>query len=126
MPSAAPRRRRPSGRGDRGRPREALRWAADRLEVEAGELASLICREVGKPIAEARGEVARSAAILRFHAAAALDPEGASFPAGRRPLAAVHPPGAARRRRPDHPLELPAGDPAVEARPGAGLRQRPA
>jgi aldehyde dehydrogenase (NAD+) len=59
---------------------EALRWAADRLEVEAGELASLICREVGKPIAEARGEVARSAAILRFHAAAALDPEGASFP----------------------------------------------
>ena len=48
--------------------------------MESGELASLICREVGKPIAEARGEVARSAAILRFHAAAALDPEGASYP----------------------------------------------
>jgi aldehyde dehydrogenase (NAD+) len=59
---------------------EALRWAADRLEVESGELASLICREVGKPIVEARGEVARSAAILRFHAAAALDPEGMSYP----------------------------------------------
>ena len=35
---------------------------------------------MGKPIAEARGEVARSAAILRFNAGLALDPEGDSLP----------------------------------------------
>ena len=59
---------------------EALRLAADRIEQAAGELADLVCREVGKPIAEARGEVARSAAILRFNAGLTLDPEGDSLP----------------------------------------------
>jgi alpha-ketoglutaric semialdehyde dehydrogenase len=59
---------------------EALRLAADRIEQAAGELADLVCREVGKPIAEARGEVARSAAILRFNAGLTLDPEGDSMP----------------------------------------------
>ena len=43
-------------------------------------MADLICREVGKPIVEARGEVARTAAILRYHAAAALDPDGETYP----------------------------------------------
>ena len=38
----------------------------------------------------------------------------------RRPRAATR---AARRRRPDHPVELPAADAGVEDRPGAGLRQ---
>ena len=37
-------------------------------------------REVGKPITEARGEVARAVAILRFYAQVALDPDGESFP----------------------------------------------
>ena len=59
----------------------------------------LICREVGKPIVEARGEVARTAAILRYHAQAALDPDGETYPPGRRPLAAHVPAPAARRRR---------------------------
>ena len=31
---------------------------------------------MGKPITEARGEVARAVAILRFYARLALDPEG--------------------------------------------------
>ena len=31
---------------------------------------------------EARGEVARTAAILRYHAQAALDPDGDTFPSG--------------------------------------------
>ena len=42
----------------------------------------LVCREVGKPIVEARGEVARTAAILRYHAQAALDPDGETYPPG--------------------------------------------
>ena len=37
-------------------------------------------REVGKPITEARGELARAVAILRFYAQVALDPDGESFP----------------------------------------------
>src|SRR4051794_31545466 len=57
---------------------EALRLAADRLEARAAEAADLIRREVGKPVIEARGEVARSVAILRYHAGAALDAEGES------------------------------------------------
>ena len=58
---------------------------AGRVEARAEELAALICREVGKPIVEARGEVARTAAILRYHAQAALDPDGETYPPARRP-----------------------------------------
>jgi alpha-ketoglutaric semialdehyde dehydrogenase len=58
----------------------ALHAAAGRLEARAGELTDLVIREVGKPVAEARGEIARTAAILRFYAQAALDPEGDVLP----------------------------------------------
>jgi aldehyde dehydrogenase (NAD+) len=66
---------------------DALARAAARVEARAGELADLVCREVGKPIVEARGEVARTAAILRYHAQAALDPDGETYsPADGRSL----------------------------------------
>ncbi|WP_344095804.1 aldehyde dehydrogenase family protein, partial [Streptomyces stramineus] len=42
-----------------------------------GELAALAVREVGKPITEARAEVARTAAIWRFYAQAPYAPTGA-------------------------------------------------
>ena len=35
----------------------------------------------------------------------------------------LHPAAAGRRRRPDHPLELPAADAGLEVGPGPGLRQ---
>ena len=54
--------------------------AAERIGERAGELADLMVREVGKPVSEARGEVARTQAILRFYAQAALDPEGDVLP----------------------------------------------
>ena len=54
--------------------------AAERIGERAGELADLMVREVGKPLSEARGEVARTQAILRFYAQAALDPEGDVLP----------------------------------------------
>jgi len=59
---------------------EALRRAADALETKAAELTALVVREVGKPVTEARGELARAVAILRFYAQVVLDPDGESFP----------------------------------------------
>ncbi|MDX6545540.1 MAG: alpha-ketoglutaric semialdehyde dehydrogenase, partial [Gaiellales bacterium] len=59
---------------------EALRTAADALAGRSQAFADLICREVGKPIVESAGEVARAIAILRFYAQVCLDPEGESYP----------------------------------------------
>ncbi len=58
----------------------ALSAAAGALESASEEVTSLATREVGKPRAEMRGEVARGVAILRYYAQAALDPEGESLP----------------------------------------------
>lgn len=48
---------------------------ADRQE----ELAQVVTREVGKPIAEARGEAARCVAILRYYAGESVREVGESF-----------------------------------------------
>ncbi|MEP7327277.1 MAG: aldehyde dehydrogenase family protein, partial [Gemmatimonadota bacterium] len=56
------------------------KWAAavaDRSE----ELAQAMAREVGKPISEARGEVARASAILRYYAGEAVREIGEVIPA---------------------------------------------
>jgi len=58
---------------------EALHGFADALAARPG-LAELITREVGKPISESRGEVARAVAILRYYAQAAFDPVGELYP----------------------------------------------
>jgi len=58
----------------------ALRESANALRARSGEAATLIVREVGKPIVEARGEVARAIAILDYYAQAALDPIGEVVP----------------------------------------------
>jgi len=52
-----------------------LNAAADRVAADTS-LADLIVADVGKPITEARAEVARSAAILRFAASLATAPLG--------------------------------------------------
>ena len=59
----------------------ALSAAASALEQRSAELASLVVREVGKPRSEARGEVTRGVAILRYYAQAALLPDGETIPA---------------------------------------------
>ncbi|MFI6446860.1 aldehyde dehydrogenase family protein [Kitasatospora sp. NPDC050543] len=56
----------------------ALTRAAEAIEAHADELADLVVREVGKPPAEARGEVARTAAIWRYYAQAPYGPSGAT------------------------------------------------
>ncbi len=51
----------PSARG------AVLTRAAEIIESRADELAELMAREVGKPMAESRAEVARAAAIFRYY-----------------------------------------------------------
>ncbi|MFI9209047.1 aldehyde dehydrogenase family protein [Streptomyces sp. NPDC053253] len=54
----------------------ALGAVAAAVEAAADELAALAVREVGKPLAEARAEVARTAAIWRYYAQAPFQPAG--------------------------------------------------
>ncbi|WP_172381906.1 aldehyde dehydrogenase family protein [Streptomyces sp. MNP-20] len=72
----------------------ALGAIASAVEAAADELAALAVREVGKPLTEARAEVARTAAIWRYYAEAPYAAEGS-----------VHGPGSGAgllltRRRP--------------------------
>ncbi len=62
--------------GAAGRAR-ALGQAADAVQAATDELAALAVREVGKPLAEARGEIARSVSILRYYAQQPFDEIGA-------------------------------------------------
>ncbi|WP_406864606.1 aldehyde dehydrogenase family protein [Streptomyces sp. HUAS MG47] len=55
----------------------ALVAVADAVDAAAPELAALAVREVGKPLAEARAEVARTSAIWRYYAQAPYEPVGA-------------------------------------------------
>ncbi|MFI1068871.1 aldehyde dehydrogenase family protein [Streptomyces puniciscabiei] len=54
----------------------ALTTIAEDIEAAAEELSALAVREVGKPFAEARAEVARTAAIWRYYAQAPFEPTG--------------------------------------------------
>ncbi|MFX4294005.1 aldehyde dehydrogenase family protein [Streptomyces bohaiensis] len=58
----------PGWRSDPAARESALRAAADAVEAAAGDLAPLLTREQGKPLAESRAEVARTAARLRWFA----------------------------------------------------------
>jgi alpha-ketoglutaric semialdehyde dehydrogenase len=55
---------------------KALGQAADAVQEAAVELAALAVREVGKPLAEAQGEIARSVSILRYYAQQAFEEIG--------------------------------------------------
>jgi acyl-CoA reductase-like NAD-dependent aldehyde dehydrogenase len=59
---------------------EILRKAADATELNVEELARTIAREVGKPLAEARGEAARIAPLLRTSAAEGARMHGETVP----------------------------------------------
>ncbi|HSI71794.1 MAG TPA: aldehyde dehydrogenase family protein [Fimbriimonas sp.] len=60
---------------------EALYKWAEAIQGRAEELAQAIVREVGKPVGEARGEVGRCVAILRYYAGEAVRPTGDVIPA---------------------------------------------
>ena len=56
------------------------RWAGT-IGARSDEIARAIAREVGKPIAESRGEVARAVVILRYYAGEAVRDVGDVIPA---------------------------------------------
>jgi aldehyde dehydrogenase (NAD+) len=58
----------------------ALAAAATALRARVGEAADLVVREVGKPIGEATGEVARGIAILDYYAQASYAALGDTLP----------------------------------------------
>lgn len=58
----------------------ALHKCAAIFRDHHNEIIDLMVREVAKPITEARGEFARSVAILDYYAQATLDSEGETFP----------------------------------------------
>ncbi|GGJ78373.1 aldehyde dehydrogenase [Pilimelia anulata] len=83
----------------------ALAGLAD--AVAASDLAALIVREVGKPVTEARAEVQRAAAILRYYAQQAYDPIGETY-AGRLSFTVRRPRGVAGLITPwNFPLAIP-------------------
>ena len=59
----------------------ALGRAAAAMEQRAADVTALTVREVGKPVSEARAEVARGISILRYFAQLALLPDGETLPA---------------------------------------------
>jgi alpha-ketoglutaric semialdehyde dehydrogenase len=65
---------------------DALSTAAAALAAAADEVTRLVVREVGKPATEAAQEVERGVRILRYHAQAALDSDGETYPAPDRTL----------------------------------------
>jgi acyl-CoA reductase-like NAD-dependent aldehyde dehydrogenase len=60
---------------------KAMGDIASDLDREAEDLAHLMVREVGKPITEARAEVARAVAIWRYYSQLILAPDGETYPA---------------------------------------------
>ncbi len=80
---------------------ERAQWltaAADILEAEAGDIARMITSEMGKTLAAARGEVAKSAQGCRFYAAHAQElladePVDAAAVGASRAFACCHPLG---------------------------------
>ena len=92
------------------------------MQERKDDLALLMTLEMGKPLAEALGEVAYGAEFLRWFAEEAVritgrygvNPEGTG-----RTIVSQHPVGPVL---PDHPLELPARDGDPEDRAGARRR----
>jgi acyl-CoA reductase-like NAD-dependent aldehyde dehydrogenase len=60
---------------------DALSAAAQAMQAAQDDVIDLMVREVGKPLTESTQEHARSVRILRYHAQAALDSDGDTFPA---------------------------------------------
>ena len=104
---------------------EILRRAADAIERDVDELARTIALEVGKPLAEARGEAARIPPLLRTSAAEGARMHGETVPvdaaANGAGKLALHDPAAVRRRRRDLAVQLSR---AARRRTRSGPRSR--
>lgn len=56
-----------------------LRSLASLVEQRSDDLVQLVVREIGKPLGEARSEVARGAEYFRYYAALADMPSGSTY-----------------------------------------------
>ena len=94
------------------------------VEDNKEALARLVTREIGKPYPESLGEVQEiidTRELLPRRGPAPLRPDR---PVGDARQAAVHVPGAGRRRRGDHRGQLPDRRARLVPRAGAAVRQR--
>ncbi len=109
---------------ERGR---LLNKLADLIEQNKEELAALESLDNGKPSRDAlAADLPLTIKCYRYYAGWADKIHGKTIPVEGRILL-LHPARAGRRRRPDHPVELPAADAGVEVGPGPGdrLHRRP-
>jgi aldehyde dehydrogenase (NAD+) len=107
----------------------ALEAIADDVAARKEEAARLIVREVGKPLAEALGEVARAEGILRYYAQAAFSAQGETFSTSAPGLlyAQRHPHGVAGLITPwNFPLAIPLWKAAPALAAGNGVVLKPA
>ncbi|MEO7125749.1 MAG: aldehyde dehydrogenase family protein [Nakamurella sp.] len=107
----------------------ALTAAAEAVAAAADELTALMVREVGKPLGEARGEVGRSVAILRYYAQQVFDPIGQMHQPSLKGLlySVRHPRGIAGLITPwNFPLAIPLWKAAPALAFGNGVLLKPA
>ena len=97
------------------------RWFELQLQ-HAEELARLMTAEQGKPLAEARGEVAYGASFVEFFAEEAKRVYGETIPYPQKGRAHHRPQAAHRRRWRDHALEFPLRDDHTQGLAGARNR----
>ena len=115
-----------TARGRAWRPREResiLLKVADLIEKHGDELAQLETLDNGKSLVESRTSTSRRRrTTFRYYAGWVNKIDGETNP-DRPGVLQLHAARAGRRLRADHPVELPAADGGVEARPRARLRQ---
>ncbi|WPB88163.1 aldehyde dehydrogenase family protein [Streptomyces malaysiensis] len=107
----------------------ALDAIADEVAARRDEAAGLIVREVGKPIAEAQGEVARAMSILRYYAQAAYGTQGETYSTAPPALLFTqrHPLGVAGLITPwNFPLAIPLWKAAPALAAGNAIVLKPA
>ena len=94
------------------------------MRADRARLSELLTREGGKPRIENLDEVEWCAACFQYYAELARSSHGIVDPADRRTPDQLHDQGAARRRRGDRAVQLPAAAARLEDRAGARRRQR--
>ena len=101
----------------------ALARLARLVDDEADALADLETRDTGKPLSQAKADVAATVRYLEYYAGSIERLEGRTIPLGPDALDYTVA-RAVGRVRPDHPVELPAAGDRALRRAGARGRQR--
>ena len=102
---------------------DVLRRVGDLLVERKEAIADAMTREMGKVLAETRGDVQEGIDTAYYAATEGRRLFGHTVPSELRSKWAMSYPPADRRRRPHHAVQLPAGDPDLEDVSGAALRE---